>query len=216
MARVWQATRTAVRSAGLGLGVFVCVLLGGASAAVAAEGPQPNAPAPVFEGATADGHMVALDQFRGQPVVLEWTNHLCPYVQKHYGAGNMQALQRRLTDAGAVWLSVISSAPGKQGYVSGKEARALTDARDAAPTHVLLDPDGRIGRAYGATATPHMFLIDAEGILRYMGAIDDQPSADPATVETAENYLAAAWDAVAAGAAPETQVTRAYGCSVKY
>ncbi|MGF1605763.1 MAG: redoxin domain-containing protein [Rhodothalassiaceae bacterium] len=184
--------------------------------AAAVAGPEPNQPAPVFQGQTVDGQTVSLDDFKGSPVILEWTNHDCPYVQKHYETTNMQSLQKRLTDQGAVWLTVISSAPGKQGHVAAAEAKQLTQSRQAAPSHVILDPDGQIGRLYEARTTPHMFVIDRAGVLRYMGAIDDKPSTRPATVNGARNYVLAAFEAVQAGRAPDAQATQPYGCSVKY
>ena len=198
-------------------GLAVVILVSGVGFASAAQAqPKPNKPAPGFTAETAAGQTISLAQFRGQPVILEWTNHLCPFVQKHYDTGNMQALQTAMVEQGAVWISVISSAPGKQGQVDADKALALTREREAAPSHVVLDPGGELGRLYRARATPHMFLIDSGGLLRYMGAIDDQPSANPATVKSAENYVKAAWTAVQKGDKPATQATRAYGCSVKY
>jgi hypothetical protein len=149
-------------------------------------------------------------------VVLEWTNHECPYVRKHYGAGNMQALQAEASGKGVVWLSVISSAKGMQGYVNGLEANKLTDDRKAKPTAVLLDPAGKIGRTFGATATPHMFVIGPDGRLVYGGAIDDKPSSNPNDIPKARNYVRDAIAAAAAGTPMSPSTTRAYGCSVKY
>ncbi|MGI9387577.1 MAG: redoxin domain-containing protein, partial [Methyloligellaceae bacterium] len=142
--------------------------------------PVIGKPAPVFTGTDSNGKKVSLQDFRGKTVILEWTNHDCPFVRKHYGSGNMQALQKKATGGDVVWLSVISSAPGRQGHVSPVRANELTTARKASPSAVLLDPDGTIGRAYEATATPHMFVIDTQGTLVYKGAIDDKPSANPA------------------------------------
>ncbi|MCG6943553.1 MAG: thioredoxin family protein [Thiohalocapsa sp.] len=182
----------------------------------AAAAPEVGKPAPAFTGTDTTGKTWDLARLAGQPVILEWTNHDCPYVRKHYGSGNMQALQKAATAAGYVWLSVISSAPGKQGNVSPAEADALTKSRDAAPTAVLLDPRGTIGRAYGARTTPHMFIIDEQGILVYMGGIDDRPSTDLADVEGARNYVRLAMADRAAGRPVGMPVTRPYGCSVKY
>ena len=182
----------------------------------AAAAPEVGKPAPAFTGTDTTGKTWDLARLAGQPVILEWTNHDCPYVRKHYGSGNMQALQKAATAAGYVWLSVISSAPGKQGNVSPAEADALTKSRDAAPTAVLLDSRGTIGRAYGARATPHMFIIDEQGILVYMGGIDDRPSTDLADVEGARNYVRLAMADRAAGRPVGMPVTRPYGCSVKY
>lgn len=179
-------------------------------------GPAPSEKAPTFTGRTATGETVSLDQFAGKKVVLEWSNHGCPYVQKHYDTANMQSLQKKLTADDVVWLTVISSAPGKQGHVSGQEALALTQSRDAAPSHIILDTDGSIGRLYEAKTTPHMFLIDEEGVTQYMGAIDNKPSSRKRTVNSANNYLLAAYDAVTEGETPDPQSTKPYGCSVKY
>jgi len=185
-----------------------------ASAATAA--PEVGKPAPDFTGTDTAGKTWALAELKGKPVILEWTNHDCPYVVKHYESGNMQALQREATDAGYVWLSVISSAPGKQGHVSGKRADELTETREAAPTSVLLDAEGTIGKAYGARTTPHMFVIDEAGTLVYMGGIDDKPTTRLADVEGAENYVRLAMADLAAGQPVGKAVTRPYGCSVKY
>lgn len=178
--------------------------------------PEIGARAPAFSGVDTEGKTWSLDALEGQPVILEWTNHDCPYVQKHYDTGNMQALQRDAAADGFVWLSVISSAPGKQGHVSAEQAAELTESRDAAPTAVLLDAEGAIGRAYGARTTPHMYIIDASGTLVYMGGIDDRRTTDPADVEGAENYVRVAMTEVAAGDAVSQPVTRPYGCSIKY
>ncbi len=172
--------------------------------------------APDFVGIDSNGKTHRLKDLRGRIVVLEWTNHECPFVGKHYGTGNMQALQKEATDKGIVWLSVISSAPGRQGHVEPAEANELTENRNAAPTAVILDGKGEIGQSYGAKTTPHMYVIDTKGELVYMGAIDDRPSADHGDVKIARNYVRAALDALAAGKPVEPRVTRAYGCSVKY
>lgn len=178
--------------------------------------PEIGAPAPDFSGTDSEGKTWTLDELEGRRVILEWTNHDCPYVQKHYRTGNMQALQREATGDGYVWLSVISSAPGKQGHVAAEQANELTETRDAAPTAVLLDEEGRIGRAYEARTTPHLFVIDEDGTLVYMGGIDDRPTTDPADVAGAGNYVRAAMAELAAGGPVSRSVTRPYGCSVKY
>jgi peroxiredoxin len=172
--------------------------------------------APAFTALASTGKSVSLASYRRKIVVLEWTNHECPYVRKHYETGNMQALQKEATGQGVVWLSVISSAPGEQGYVSPAQANELTASRGAAPTAVLLDPKGTVGRMYGATNTPHMYVIDEAGILRYAGAIDDRPTTRKSDVEGAHNYVRAALHAVAAGQPVPEPVTHAYGCTVKY
>lgn len=175
-----------------------------------------NAPAPDFSVKDASGKVRSLAQFRGQTLVLEWTNHDCPFVRKHYGSGSMQSLQREAAEAGVAWLSVISSGPGQQGHVTGAQAQALTAQRKAAPSAVLLDPTGVMGRAYGAKTTPHMFVINAQGILVYQGGIDDQPTSNPADLAKAKNYVRAALSDVAAGRSVAIATSTPYGCSVKY
>jgi len=172
--------------------------------------------APAFAIDATTGKSVSLADQRGKLVVLEWTNHDCPYVRKHYETGNMQTLQKETTAQGVVWLTVISSSPGTQGYVTAKQADELTTSRKASPTSVLLDPTGVAGKAYGATNTPHMYLIDKNGLLVYAGAIDDRPTTRRADVQGAQNYVRAALEDVTAGRAVRTPVTRAYGCTVKY
>ncbi len=179
--------------------------------------PLPGAPAPDFTATDIDSHPVRLADLKGRIVVLEWTNHQCPYTRKHYDSGNMQRLQRVATERfDAVWIQIISSAPGKQGYVTADEARRLNAARGAYVTHVVRDPEGRIGRLYHARTTPHMFVIAPDGTLAYMGAIDDRPTADPADIAGARNYVREALAAVAAGKPVPDPSTRPYGCSVKY
>jgi peroxiredoxin len=175
-----------------------------------------GAPAPTFSLTSSTGPAISLADQRGKIVVLEWTNHDCPYVRKHYNTGNMQNLQKEATGQGVVWLSVISSAPGTQGHVSAGQANELTKTRNAAPTAVLFDPTGTVGKAYGATNTPHMYVITKDGVLAYAGAIDDKPTSRRSDVETAQNYVRPALAAVAAGQPVKTPVTRAYGCTIKY
>jgi peroxiredoxin len=173
-------------------------------------------PAPDFEGVDTQGAVHRLADYRGKTLVLEWTNHDCPYVRKHYSAANMQDQQREAAAQGVAWLSVISSAPGKQGHVSPQQADALTGSRNAAPRAVILDPEGTIGSAYGAKTTPHMYIIDAEGTLVYMGGIDSIPSANPGDIPQATQYVRLALQEMASGKPVSTPVTRPYGCSVKY
>ena len=175
-----------------------------------------NQPAPDFTAVDSNGKEHRLSDFKGKTVVLEWTNHDCPYVRKHYDSGNMQALQKTSTGKGIVWLSIISSAPGKQGHVSGAEANRLTSSRNAAPTAVLLDESGEIGGLYGAITTPHMYIIDEGGELVYMGGIDSIPSTDTNDISRASNSVDAALNALSCGQRIEDAVTRPYGCSVKY
>jgi peroxiredoxin len=175
-----------------------------------------GAPAPAFTSSATTGKNVSLADYRGQLVVLEWTNHDCPYVRKHYETGNMQAVQKEVTGQGVTWLTIISSAPGTQGHVSAGRADELTTTRKASPTAVLLDPTGVVGKTYGATNTPHMYVIDKAGTLVYAGAIDDRPTTRRDDVQGAQNYVREALQAVAAGQPVKTPVTRAYGCTVKY
>ena len=175
-----------------------------------------DAPAPAFTATTADGKTVTLADFKGKTVVLEWTNHDCPYVKKHYGSGNMQAQQKAAIAQGVVWLQVISSAPGQQGHVDGATALRLNAERGAAATATLLDPAGDLGRLYGAQTTPHLFVIKPDGTVAYRGGIDSIPSADRADIPKAEPYVTEALAAVAAGRKVDKASTRPYGCSVKY
>lgn len=175
-----------------------------------------DAPAPAFSATTADGRTVSLADYKGKTVVLEWTNHDCPYVKKHYGSGNMQNQQKAATAQGVVWLQVISSAPGQQGFVDGAGAQKLNADRGAAPTATLLDPKGELGRLYGAQTTPHMYVIKPDGTLAYKGGIDSIASPRVDDIAKAEPYVTEALAAVAAGRKVEKASTRPYGCSVKY
>lgn len=187
-----------------------------ATAASPLAAPVVGAPAPAFSAVDANGKTRSLAEFKGKTVVLEWTNDGCPYVKKHYNAGNMQKLQQDAAKAGTVWLSIISSAPGKQGYVDAAGANELTRTRGAEPAAVLLDPKGDVGRLYEAQTTPHMFVIDTTGVLRYMGAIDDQPTTEAASLAKARNYVSEALGSLASGKPVAEAATDPYGCSVKY
>ena len=182
----------------------------------AAASPQTGTSAPGFTATDSKGMQHSLAAYKGKTVILEWTNHECPYTVKHYATGNMQALQKSATDGGAIWLTVVSSRPGTQGHVNPLEADKLTDDRKANPTAVLLDPKGDLGRLYEARTTPHMYVIDPAGMLVYMGAIDDQPTDNHAGVKTARNYVREALDALAARRPIALASTRPYGCTVKY
>jgi peroxiredoxin len=195
------------------LGAAVIVALSGAPAAAQAVVGQP---APAFALTDSNGKPHALDEFEGKVVVLEWWNYACPFVGKHYGSGNMQRLQKEWTAKGVAWLTVSSSAPGKQGYVDGAQANAIMKEKAGAPTAVLLDHDGKVGRAYGAKTTPHMFVIDGQGTLVYAGGIDDKPSTDQADIATAKNLVSMALAEVTAGRPVTTATSQSYGCSVKY
>lgn len=157
-----------------------------------------------------------LADFKGKVVVLEWTNHECPYVQKHYKLSNMQNLQKQARKMGAVWLSVISSAPGEQGHVEGAKADELIASRRAGPTAVLLDPQGAIGKAYDARTTPHMYVADAQGVLRYAGGIDSIGTARQDDIGKADPLFKTALESVVKGQTVAQAVTRPYGCAVKY
>ncbi|MEH6808429.1 MAG: redoxin family protein [Hyphomonas oceanitis] len=203
-----------------GMAAAVALTAGALIASTANASPlvAPGEPAPAFIGLDSEGQSVSLADFAGKTVVLEWTNDGCPFVQKHYSTppSNMQTLQTEAAADDVVWLSVISSAPGKQGHVSGNEANALTSSRSAAPAHVILDPSGDIGRLYGAKTTPHMFVIKADGTLAYEGAIDSKPSARVDDIDTATNYVRAALTSVAADEPVTVASSKPYGCSVKY
>lgn len=183
---------------------------------VAAGGPDLGKPAPAFSGTDTTGKRVSLADLKGQLVVLEWSNHQCPYVRKHYGAGNMQKTQAAARELGVVWITIISSGPGEQGHVSAAEANRLTAERNAKPSHVLLDPEGRIGRMYAARVTPHMFIIGTDGTLLYKGAIDSIRSSRPSDIERAKNYVTAALGEIKAGKPVADADTIAYGCTIHY
>jgi peroxiredoxin len=190
----------------------VFVLVAGAAQAAVKVGE----PAPAFTLPGSDGAPHALADYKGKYVVLEWTNHECPFVKKHYGSGNMQAQQKELTGKGAAWLSIVSSAPGKQGHVDAAAAKDLTAKRNAAPTAVLLDPKGEVGKQYGARTTPHMFLIGPDGKLLYMGGIDSIASTDAGDIAGAKQYVKVALAEAMAGTPVSDASTKPYGCSVKY
>jgi hypothetical protein len=184
--------------------------------AAQAFGTAIDQPAPAFTGKAADGSAIDLARYRGRTVVLEWTNHDCPFVRKHYESGNIPRLQKEATAQGVIWLQVISSAPGRQGFVDGATARKLNAARGAAPSDIVLDPEGRIGALYGAQTTPHLFIVDAGGVLVYKGGIDSIASARKEDIAQADNYVTLALADLAAGRKVAHASTRAYGCSVKY
>ena len=173
-------------------------------------------PAPAFSLTDSNGKTRTLDEFKGKTVVLEWTNAECPFVGKHYDSGNMQAQQREATKAGVVWLSINSGAPGKQGEIEGGDANELMQINKSAQTAYLLDPEGETGRAYGASVTPHMYVIDGQGIVRYMGGIDSILSADPTDIPKATQYVRQALAELAGGKPVSVPVSPPYGCSVKY
>jgi peroxiredoxin len=173
-------------------------------------------PAPNFTGVDSNGKQQSLSAYKGKFVVLEWHNQGCPYTRKHYESGNMQRLQKEWTSKGVIWLTVISSAPGTQGFVTPTQENQYLQKMNAAPTAVIMDPGGSLGHLYGAKTTPHMFIIDKSGKLVYMGGIDDRPYTDPASLKGAKNYVALALADLKAHRPIAEPVTRPYGCSVKY
>ncbi len=175
-----------------------------------------GSPAPAFTATDSHGQAHTLNQYRGKYVVLEWHNQGCPYTHKHYVSGNMQSLQKEWTAKGVVWFTVISSAPGKQGYVTDSEENAYLAEMHADPTAVLMDPEGKLGRLYGARTTPEMYVIDPQGKLIYEGAIDDHPTPDVSDIKGADNYLNDALSEAMAGKPVAHAYRRPYGCSVKY
>ena len=199
----------AALAAGVALSIDQATAIGPGAAA------RPGLPAPAFSAPDIAGTTVNLGNYAGKIVILEWTNDGCPFVGKHYNSGNMQALQRRYTGEGDVWLTIASSASGEQGYVTPAEAKADLARWHAVPTDYLLDPNGVVGRLYDARATPTMVVINRDG-RAYMGAIDDTPSTRLADVKIAKNYVVAALDEIAAGKPVTVAATRAYGCSIKY
>ena len=172
--------------------------------------------APDFTASASNGKSVRLADYRGKYVVLEWHNNGCPYVRKHYNSGNMQKLQKQWTAKGVVWFTILSSAPGKQGYVNAGEENDYLAKMQAAPTAALLDPTGEIGHLYDAKTSPQMVVIDPKGMVIYDGAIDDKPTTDLSDVPGAINYVNLALEQAMAGKRVETSATRPYGCSVKY
>ncbi len=173
-------------------------------------------PAADFTATDSNGKSHRLSDYKGKYVVLEWHNQDCPYTRKHYASGNMQRLQKEWTGQGVVWLTVISSAPGTQGYVTAPEENDYVKRMKAVPTAALLDPDGTLGHLYAAKTTPHMYIIDPSGVLIYNGAIDDHPTSDEADIARSKNYVSAALREAMSGKKVSDAATRPYGCSVKY
>jgi peroxiredoxin len=178
--------------------------------------PEIGAPAPAFTLPDTDGNEHSLSDYQGQWVVLEWLNYGCPFVQKHYGSGNMQRLQAEYAEKGVAWFSVVSSAPGKQGYYEPAEMNAMNQEHGNAAMAVLLDPEGNVGRAYGARTTPQMYVIDPDGVLLYNGAIDDKPTSRLEDIDGAHSYLVQALEEAMAGQPVSVPTSQPYGCSVKY
>lgn len=195
------------------LSLMMSAFVGGIAIAA---GPQIEKPAPDFTLKNTQGKDVTLSSFQGKYVVLEWTNYDCPFVHKQYDSGNMQQLQKTYADKGVVWLTLISSAKGKEGYVSAADAEKIRREQKSNATDVLLDPSGKVAKLYQAKTTPHMFVINPVGNVIYMGAIDDRPTVDVADVPGAKNYVARALDQAMSGKTITDPVTKPYGCSVKY
>lgn len=181
-----------------------------------AQGVRVGAPAPGFTATDSRGQTETLAQYRGRYVVLEWHNQGCPFTRKHYVSGNMQALQKEWTGKGVIWFTVISSAPGKQGYLTSGEENAYLEQVHASPTAVLMDPEGKLGRLYSAKTTPQMIVIDPAGNVIYDGAIDDRPTPDVEDIRGADNYVSDALTEAMAGKPVAKPYTHPYGCSVKY
>ena len=178
--------------------------------------PGPGSAAPNITMTDSSGRSFPLSSLRGQVVVLEWTNFECPYVARHYSSGSMQSAQRQAMAAGVTWITILSSAPGKQGYLDGRGADYFTAQKNATPSAKVLDPTGAVGRTFGARTTPHMFVINSRGDIIYAGAIDDQPHAVVEAGTPTRNYVLEALSAVRLGRAPRVRSTAAYGCSIKY
>ncbi len=172
--------------------------------------------APAFTLMDTNANTHSLSDFKGKTVILEWTNHECPFVKKHYESNNMQQLQKKYTEKNVVWLSIISSAEGKQGFVNAEKANQLTELRKASPSFVLFDTDGKVGKDYNAKTTPHLYIINADGELIYKGGIDSIQSADQADIAKAVNYVDKAMSEHLAGKAITESNTAPYGCSIKY
>lgn len=198
----------------LPLSLFIATILGAATSVSAA--PEIGHPAPDFTIPGSDGKTHHLADYQGKFVVLEWLNHGCPFVAKHYDSGHMQALQKKYTDQGVIWLSIISSKPGAQGHATPDEANKTKAEKKSAATAILLDEDGTVGHLYAAKVTPHMFIINPEGVLVYAGGIDDKRSTDVADISTAKNYVMQALDEALAGKSISQTTSQAYGCSIKY
>src|SRR5438309_4311847 len=196
--------------------LLTIVIAFAAGALYAADVPPVGSAAPDFSAPDSKGKTQTLSQYKGKYVVLEWFNPECPFVKKHYGSGNMQKLQEEFTGKGVVWLTIDSSAPGLEGNLTAEQANAKIAEWKAHSNALLLDPDGKAGRTYGAKNTPHMFVINPEGKIVYEGAIDSKPTPNPSDIASSTNYVKAALDESLAGKTVTTPSSRPYGCSVKY
>jgi hypothetical protein len=196
--------------------LFASLCVVGMMAGLACATPEIGKSAPAFTGQGSDGKAYSLADYKGKFVVLQWYNRDCPFIHKHYDSANMQMLQSAYGKKGVIWFEILSSAPGREGYMTAAEAQANRAKYMSRALATLLDPDGKIGQLYGAKTTPHMFIIDPKGILIYQGAIDDHASTDPADISKSKNYVATALDEAMAGKPVSTPETRPYGCGVKY
>ena len=208
-----QSLTTTARSA---LGALALAATLGLGAAGAQAQALPGQPAPAFTLTAVDGKPVSLADFCGRYVVLEWNNPHCPFVVKHYGSGNMQSLQKRFAADNVAWLVINSTHAGHSEYMGPAALAAWMKEQGAAPTAVMLDVEGKTGRAYGARVTPHMYIVDPSGTLVYAGAIDDKRSANAADIKTANNFVVQAFTEARAGKPLTAASTTAYGCSIKY
>jgi peroxiredoxin len=195
------------------LSLSACVI---STALFAADSPPVGSTAPDISATDSKGKTQTLSQYKGKYVVLEWFNPECPFVKKHYGSGNMQKLQEEFTGKGVVWLTIDSSAAGMEGNLTAEQANAKIAEWKSHSTALLLDPDGKAGRAYGAKNTPHLFVINPEGKVIYEGAIDSKATPNPADIANSTNYVKVALDESLAGKTVSTPSSRPYGCSVKY
>lgn len=199
----------------LAVGLLSLVFVGLAAPVAAAQAPVGEA-APAFTLPDTDGDSHSLSDYEGKYVVLEWLNFGCPFVGKHYGSGNMQKLQKTFTEKGVVWLSIVSSAEGKQGYYPPEAMRTQKQQHNGHMSAILMDPEGEVGRTYGAKVTPHMYVINPDGRLIYKGGIDDKPTTDEADVEGAKNFVRNALTQAMNGKAVNPKTAPPYGCTVKY
>lgn len=195
---------------------FLGAVLGAMICSATAYAVEPGDAAPAFSVKNVKGQEVSLADQKGKVVVLEWINYECPYVKKHYGSGNLPKLQEKYTGKDVVWISINSSAEGAQGYLAGSDLAARSEKEGNKASQIVLDPDGKVGKAYGAKTTPHLIVIDKDGKVAYNGALDSKATTDVADIDSADNYVAAALDAVLAGKTVETAKTAPYGCGVKY
>lgn len=205
-----------MKATGWILGVAALGVAAFAVARGATNGVTVGAAAPAFEATDSNGKPIKLSDYSGKYVVLEWSNFGCPYVQKHYNSGNMQALQKKYTGKGVEWLTVFSSAEGRQGSYAAEKLNKLAKEKHMASSELIIDSQGKLGRLYGATNTPDMVVIDPSGNVIYSGAIDNMPTPDPEDIKTAKNYVAAALDEAMAGRPVSVKTSRPYGCAIKY